>query len=322
VVSERTKETMKRSKRLISMLVATAGLTLAANHKVAPDLLRPTSAKVDVIVQFTAAPTEHHHQKVLSRGGVLTHDLSGVIRGAAYSVPASAIADLADDPEVAYVAPDRPLHGTLNYTAAAVNASVAWSQYALDGTGIGVAVIDSGISNHPDLKTPAGKLRVVWSQDFVGGGTDDHYGHGGHVAGIIAGNGASSTGAAYNMTFKGIAPNANLINLRVLDQNGNGTDSAVISAINTAIRLKNTYNIRVINLSLGRPVFESYKLDPLCQAVEAAWNAGIVVVIAAGNEGRNNSAGTNGYSTITAPGNDPYVITVGAMKTLETATRK
>jgi serine protease AprX len=91
----------------------------------------------------------------------------------------------------------------------------------------------------------------------------------------------------------------------------------VIAAIERAIALKNTYNIRVINLSLGRPVFESYTDDPLCQAVEAAWKAGIVVVVAAGNDGRNNSFGTDGYGTITSPGNDPYVITVGAMKTLE-----
>ncbi len=77
---------------------------------------------------------------------------------------------------------------------------------------------------------------------------------------------------------------------------------------------KNVYNIRVINLSLGRPVFESYTLDPLCQAVEAAWKAGIVVVAAAGNYGRDDSLHTKGYGTIASPGND-YVITVGAMKT-------
>jgi serine protease AprX len=76
-----------------------------------------------------------------------------------------------------------------------------------------------------------------------------------------------------------------------------------------------------MNLSLGRPVYESYTLDPLCQAVEAAWKAGIVVVVAAGNEGRDNSSGNAGYGTITAPGNDPYVITVGAMKTENTDTR-
>src|SRR5438874_8671621 len=100
-----------------------------------------------------------------------------------------------------------------------------------------------------------------------------------------------------------------------------GLESDVISAIQQAISLKNTYNIRVINLSLGHPVYESYTLDPLCQAVEAAWKAGIVVVTAAGNEGRNNDAGTQGYGTIAAPGNDPFVITVGAMNSQHTATR-
>jgi serine protease AprX len=102
-------------------------------------------------------------------------------------------------------------------------------------------------------------------------------------------------------------------------QNGQGTDASVIAAIYQAIAVKNTYNIRVMNLSLGRPVFESYKVDPLCQAVEAAWKAGIVVVVAAGNDGRDPY--TNGYATITAPGNDPYVITVGAMNTKATPDR-
>src|SRR5207248_1772535 len=135
------------------------------------------------------------------------------------------------------------------------------------------------------------------------------------------GNGAASTGVPYFKTFRGVAPTANLINLRVLDGNGAGTDSAVIAAVNAAIQLKSKYNIRVINLSLGRPVYESYSLDPLCQAVEKAWNAGIVVVVAAGNQGRNQTQSTDGYATITAPGNDPLVITVGAMKTMATLTR-
>ena len=111
------------------------------------------------------------------------------------------------------------------------------------------------------------------------------------------------------------------MNLRVLDANGNGSDSSVISAIQRAIALKSTYNIRVISLSLGRPPAGSYLNDPLCQAVEAAWKAGIVVVVAAGNEGRNNSGGNLGYGTILAPANDPYVITVGAMKSMGTTSR-
>ena len=133
------------------------------------------------------------------------------------------------------------------------------------------------------------------------------------MAGIVAANGAESTGPNFTHTFKGVAPNANIINLRVLDANGSGQESNVIAAIDEAIALKGTYNIRVINLSMGHPVYESFKIDPLCQSVEAAWKAGITVVVAAGNLGRDNTLGTDGYATITSPGNDPYVITVGAM---------
>ena len=106
-----------------------------------------------------------------------------------------------------------------------------------------------------------------------------------------------------------------MISLRVLNNQGEGTESQVIEAVQAAIQLKSTYNIRVMNLSVGRPVFESYTQDPLCQAVEQAWKAGIVVVVSAGNDGRDNSAGTYGYWTIESPGNDPYVITVGAVNT-------
>src|SRR5262249_55863066 len=94
--------------------------------------------------------------------------------------------------------------------------------------------------------------RIVYSQSFVPNvtSTADQYGHGTHVAGIVAGNGTSSTGSSYFKTFRGMAPNAKLINLRVLNGNGLGTDSSVINAINAAIQLKNQYNIRIINLSL------------------------------------------------------------------------
>src|SRR5207248_2584821 len=107
-----------------------------------------------------------------------------------------------------------------------------------------------------------------------------------------------------NSKIHGIAPGVSIINLRVLDAAGAGNDSGVIAAIQRAVALKSTYNIRVINLSLGRKVFESYTLDPLCQAVEQAWQAGIVVVAAAGNSGRDYSMHTQGYATISSPGSD------------------
>jgi len=299
----------------------TVGLAFANPSKLSKDLTRkdPT-ALVNAIVQFKQVPSELQHQKVKDKGGVLRSKLD-VIKGAQYSLPASALETLMGDPDVVYITPDRPVAASLNYGEPAVNGNISL-QYGWDGTGVGIAVIDSGITDHPDLKVPkSSKSRIVYRQSFIPGGTDDAFEHGTHIAGILAGNGANSSGPQYTATFKGIAPNARLINLRVLDENGQGQDSTVIQAIQEAISLKDTYNIRVINLSLGRPVFESYTLDPLCQAVEAAWQAGIVVVVAAGNNGRDDSLGTNGYATITAPGNDPYVITVGAMKTMGTATR-
>jgi serine protease AprX len=306
-------------------LILSASLAFAGTHKMSNDLQgKKSSDMVNVIVQFNQVPSARHHKKVLDRGGKIKREL-GRFKGAAYSMPASQLASLAADPEVTYISPDRPLRGAstgspvavLDYHTDAINAPAAWAQN-LDGTGVGVALIDSGIAANSDLNAN----NVVYSQDFTGlGSTVDQFGHGTHVAGIIAGNGAASTGANDVYTFKGIAGNASLINLRVLDQNGVGTDSEVIAAIQTAIQLQSTYNIRVINLSVGRPVYESYTQDPLCQAVEQAWQAGITVVVAAGNYGRDNLAGTNGYGTITAPGNDPYAITVGAVNTEGTADR-
>src|SRR5204862_3328069 len=320
---------------LIVLLAAGTSLADGKKHKLSKELDAVkgghNGATVDVIIQFNQTPTAAHHQKVQNKGGALKTKLD-VIKGAHYSVPADSLKDLEKDPDVAYISPNRSLSGTatstLDYTPEAVNAPAAWRQWGLDGTGIGVAVIDSGVSAVGDLYwwNPSNQTygsRVVYSQSFVPGTTDtsDLYGHGPHVAGIIAGAGWFSTGSNFTHTFKGIAPNANIINLRVLDQNGVGSDSSVIAAIQTAIRLKPTYNIRVTTLSLGRQVYESYTVDPLCQAVEAAWNAGIVVLAAAGNQGRNGTAGTAGYGTSAAPGNDPYVITVGAMKTANTPTR-
>jgi len=297
-----------------------------ASHKISKDLVGKASGQVDVIVQFKQAPTAYHHEKVLSRGGKIKREL-GRFKGGAYTMPASALEDLANDPDVVYITPDRPLSGastsssawTLDYHSETINTSAA-TAVGLDGTGIGVAIIDSGVANVPDLT----RSNVVFSQDFTGdkvNGAADQYGHGTHVAGIIAGNGNASTGPNDFYTFKGIAPNVSIVNLRVLDVNGSGSYSEVIAAIQTAIQLRSTYNIRVINLSLGGPVWESYTADPLCQAVEQAWQAGITVVVAAGNYGRDNNAGTTGYGTITSPGNDPYVITVGAMNTMGTPDR-
>ena len=222
--------------------------------------------------------------------------------------PADIIA-VSNQSNVAYISLDRPLGASLDYTAAAVGAP-AGLELRVGWDGIGMAVIDSGIYNHPDLAA-ANSSEAAWciGRTSLGEVLNDDFGHGTHVAGILAGNGRSSEQQGAFRTFKGIAPNANLLDLRVLDQNGASTDSVVIAAIEKAVQLKKQYNVRVINLSLGRQAFESCSHDPLCQAVEAAWKSGIVVVVAAGNNGRN------GYGTILSPGSAPHAITVGAMKT-------
>jgi len=234
---------------LVILLTAT-GLAYGRQLKLATELMRiDRGATADVIIQFRDMPTQRHHAKVWAKGGVLRRELR-LVKGGLYRVPARALADLANDPDVAYISPNRPVAMMMDMTDAAVNASAAW-QSNLDGTGIGIAIIDSGVSNHTDLRDSNGISRVVYSQDFVGGGTDDLYGHGTHVAGIAAGNGYDSTCPTCNHTFKGVAPNANIINLRVLDQNGSGFDSNIIDAINQAIALKDTYNIRVISISVS-----------------------------------------------------------------------
>ncbi len=293
--------------------------------KIASDIdRRRPNDLIDVIVQFNVTPTAAHYQRMAARGAMVKTRLH-TIKAAAFRLPVSALAKLEKDPDIAYVSPDRAVSLKNSYEsfASAVEADVAQQQYGLDGTGIGVAVIDSGVADHVDFHNATG-TRVVHSESFVAGNTStvDAYGHGTHVSGIIGGNGtASGSGSGYAQPIVGMAPNVNIINLRVLDQNGAGTDSQVIAAIQRAIALKTQYNIRVINLSLGRPVFESYTVDPLDQAVEQAWAAGIVVVVAAGNDGRDNSMGTRGFATIGSPGNDPAVITVAATRTMGTATR-
>lgn len=272
--------------------------------------------KVDVIVQYTSVPTNAEYSTMNQRGGQLKARLH-MIKGAAFTIPVHALVALNGDPKIQFVSIDHPMNVADDLTNDAVGTSAAWNA-GYTGAGIGVAVIDSGINDsHPDLwDSTETHSRVVYHQDFTGtpttnaaGAQYDLYGHGTHVAGIIGGNGYLSGGQ-----YEGVAPGVSLVDLRALDQNGAGTDSTVIAAIQEAIALQNTYNIRVINLSLGRGIGVPYAQDPLCQAVEAAWNSGIVVVVAAGNYGRLSVNGSNGFGTITAPGNDPYVLTVGATK--------
>ena len=336
---------------VLGMLVTSSSAVFAGTaSKVSPDAAAASSSSnVPVIIQYHTPPTTLETSLLSLLGGLVTSTLQ-TINALVANVPHQSLNQIAADPNVTYISLDRAVGArqavtitAAEYTTEPINAPAVWHEGYV-GTNIGVAVIDSGITPVPDLSINALSLlplnqplalqllsmlnevapwsngRIVYSQNFVPGQSDalDHYGHGTHVAGLIAGNGTQSFGPADFRTFYGAAWNANLINLRALDENGAGTDSSVIAAIQQAISLQSTYNIRVINLSLGRAIYESYTLDPLCQAVEKAWKAGIVVVIAAGNDGRDLNLNPEGYGTIDSPGNDPYALTVGAMRTMET----
>ncbi|HYG10571.1 MAG TPA: S8 family serine peptidase, partial [Pyrinomonadaceae bacterium] len=155
----------------------------------------------------------------------------------------------------------------------------------LDGTGIGIAVLDSGIdAGHTSFLDKSNGKRVAFSKDFTGENrTDDPYGHGTHVASTAAGNGRIANGA-----YTGIAPNAKIVNLRVLNARGTGNISSVLSALDWVLANRPAYNIRVVNMSLGMPVADSYRNDPICKAVRKLVDAGVVVVAAAGNNGKDS----------------------------------
>src|ERR1700751_2760905 len=244
----------RMKKFLVLWILADVSLAFADYSKISPDLKGQLSTpNPTVVVQYNQAPSLLDLQGLLNLAGTILSDLP-VVNAVVAQLPLSQILSLSNKATVKYISLDRTQTSNLSNAAPAVNAFAAW-QSGYTGAGVGVALIDSGVSAHPDLKGGLfGGSRVVWNQSFVpgNGSAVDQYGHGTHIAGLIAGNGASSTGANYTRTFEGIAPSANIVNLRVLDQNGAGTDSAVIAAINTAILLKPLFNIRVINLSLGR----------------------------------------------------------------------
>src|SRR3989441_641245 len=179
-----------------------------------------------------------------------------------------------------------------------VNADQVWQQ-GTTGGGVTVAVLDSGVAPDADLVEPAN--RILASVNFADERlTSDPGGHGTHIAGIVGGNGSRSGGQ-----FIGIAPQANVVDVRVLGRTGSGRISSVVRGIEWVLAHRAAYNIRVINLSFGAPARLSYRVDPMSAAVEIAWRRGLVVVAASGNGGPARD-------TVVTPGIDPYVITVGA----------
>ncbi|HEY3175790.1 MAG TPA: S8 family peptidase [Candidatus Polarisedimenticolia bacterium] len=280
-----------------------------------------SSDLIDVIIQGEPGTAPVLRSRLLKRGGVIGRDL-GLVDGMAATLTAADIADLVLDPAVRRISPNRLVLSAMDVAAQAAGAS--WSRgpgagsAGPTGRGVGVAVIDSGIYPHEDL--PAGVVRA--SVDFIDPtrqGSDlaaDPYGHGTHVAGIIAGRSVASP-VEPGGYLGGMAPGAHLVSLRVLDHKGMGRTSDVIAALQWCMEHRREFALGVVNLSLGQPIDEPAGTDPLAQAVERAWRAGLVVVASAGNAGLTGT----GYGTIASPANDPLVIAVGALDDRNTAGR-
>jgi serine protease AprX len=319
-------------------LTAAASPALASENrparpKISPRVLEEARAKsgpkasdtVDVLVRFRREPGKDERALLAELKGAVKRQFRAS-RWTSVRVPASKVAKLAEHPDVEFVASDPQVSIMMDAarTAAGIpSADVPESGFT--GTGVTIALLDSGVAPHPEIPNVLTEVSFVSSEqtsmelggmDPTGGAVQffalegiDPNGHGTHVAGIMVGNGSRSAEGRH----AGIAPGAGLVSVRVLSETGLGSTSDVMAGLQWVADNKDLYGIRVLNLSLGHPVYEPAASDPLVQAVESLWDAGIVVVCSAGNAGRSGDA------TISSPCNARKVITVGASNDWNTA---
>ena len=307
----------------VSAAPVAIGTPAASAGSVAPDIQALAQSApqrtVDVIVQLHRGTSLATGRELMTGAGATGMRDVRLINAVAGTMTAGEAMRLSRLGGVRAISLDAPVKATAavpssttlrtayNESIGAVN---AWTR-GFTGAGVGVAVIDTGIAGDlTDFRDGAGASRVLANAvvNPVAQDAGDDYGHGTHVAGLIAGNGAHrAAGDPLRGAYGGVAPDANLIAIKADDGDGGTTVLDVIDALQFAVDFKSDYGIRVVNLSLRSTSAESYKTDPLDAAVEAAWFSGLVVVVAAGNEGTASDAVNY------APANDPYVITVGAV---------
>lgn len=313
---------------LVGLVAGVSGLTLIGLGSPSPSATAVRSAqnssdispaRGDLSVIVRAASVARATEAVAAAHGQVTRQLR-IVDGVAATVPRAAVAVLARLPYVRGVSPDTKMQvesvasggaGQVSTDPASVYGAEVEAPRARAlgwrGQGVTVALLDTGISG-PDLagrvKPVKNDLTGVWSpcQDLSGERTcRDTYGHGTFMAGLIAGDGASSGGK-----YTGIAPQANLVSIKVAGADGSADVSTVLAGIQWAVSYKDRYGIKVLNLSLGTDSTQTWTVDPLNYAVERAWAAGVAVVVSAGNRGP-------APRTISKPADDPWVITVGAV---------
>jgi serine protease AprX len=282
---------------------SSAGLT-----KVHPSILRAAEAQpsslLSLIVREATPRSDAAERLVEGLGGTVTHDLS-IIGGFSARLPGGAVDSLLASPHVMKVWGDGRISMSNMSKYDSANPNRDWQKAiklldsraaGYDGSGVTVAMIDTGIQPVPDL---AGRIKA--SADFTAEGDGlDRYGHGTHMAGIIAGTGTSSNGV-----WSGVAPQTDLVSVKVAGADGSTDVSVVIAGLQWVVGNRSTFGIKVLNLSFGTDSAQSYLVDPLNYAVEQVWASGIFVAVAAGNRGP--LAGTVGK-----PGDDPFVVSVGA----------
>jgi len=279
---------------------------------------RHTTVSSRVILRGTdiASVAARHHLQVLN---VLAD-------GVVVAADSGQLSELAADEAVTALSGDLPVRPSMTVSNGSTGADQVRAGSpgllgigaipGVTGQGVVVAVIDSGITPHAALTN-----KIIANVSLVTGDPSylDAFGHGTHVAGIIAGTGGPAAGVT-TLYAGGVAPGASLVNVRVLGADGTGLTSDVIAGIDWTIANAGRYNIKIINLSLGHPVTEPALLDPLDQAVARAVNAGLIVFAAAGNYGVD-ATGAPVLGGVTVPGNSPLAITVGAVNTQGTVKR-
>lgn len=261
-------------------------------------IMAQSREEVPVIVQFNKGEGNLKNNIRALSNRINSH--LPLIDGFAGFMSTETIYRLMNNSEIKYISFDSRVYTLLDIASPSIEAYLPHDK-GYEGEGITVAVIDTGVAPHRDLTKP--ENRIIGFKDFINKKDipyDDN-GHGTHVAGIIAGNGYSS-----RRKYVGIAPKANILAVKAMDENGGGSTSKIIEAIAYVIATKDKYNTKILNLSIGTPATNNCNRDPLCRAVERAVEAGLVVVVAAGNSGPNKQ-------TILSPGINPHAITVGAV---------
>ena len=309
-----------RSRRAVAALISAMAVVASLAATAAPPSASSAPPSVDdgpltrVIVQGRG-PGADAASAVARSGGTVSRDLS-VVNGVAAAVPTAAVPSLASTPGLV-VTPDLPVRVQGSVTSSSPTPSSVYRKVVgadqlnaagHTGSGVTVALIDTGVSSVPDL---AGRLVNV-RDDLTGAVKPcvnlsgestcaDTYGHGTFMAGIIAGSGGASGGA-----YRGMAPDARIVSVKIAGKDGAADVSTVLAAIQWVVSFKDQYGIKVLNLSLGTDSTQTFRTDPLNYAVERAWDSGIAVVVSAANLGPTPG-------TIAKPGDDPWVITVGAV---------